>query len=210
MPETAVPTPGSDQQEKPQTAQGEKNPTPPSTETPKHKVAAPREEKVWKRLGYAGAAIGMLSLAVGLSVYDRLRTAGDSSDRGRKPDAPLRGPRADAKRDRNNEPADDKQRSLRLAYYRSQAEEALILAPFYEDEGATDKLRKCLETLRTWRRETIAMHGEPRFTDADGLVITRTQGETIEKDFWERVTNAIRRLSPQLDEPAFSGPACSP
>ncbi len=54
------------------------------------------------------------------------------------------------------------------------------------------------------------MLGEPRFTDADGLVISRTREETIEKDFWERVTNAVRRLSQQLDEPAVSSIGSAP
>jgi hypothetical protein len=85
----------------------------------------------------------------------------------------------------------------------------LTLASFYEHEGATDKLRKCLESLTRWRQEEIAIRGEPRFTYADGLVISRKQKETIEKDFWERVTKAIRRLSQQLDQPAVSGTASS-
>jgi hypothetical protein len=210
MPETAIPTPGSDQQEKPQTARPEQNPTPASREAPKHKVAAPRKEKAWKRLGYASAVIGTLSLAVGLSVYDRLRTAGDGLNRGRKPDAPLHGPHPDVKHHGKNALAGDKARGLRLVNYRSEAEEALILASFYEDEGATDKLRKCLEALKRWKQEEIEVHGEPRFRDVDGLVISRTHEDTIEKDFWERVTSAIRRLSHQLNEPLVSGTGITP
>jgi hypothetical protein len=208
MSETAVPAPRSDQQEKPQTARSEQDPTPASAETATDKVAAPRERKAWKRLGYAGAAIGTLSLAVALSVYDRLRTAGDGPDRGRKPDAPLHDPHA--KLHGKNAPVDDKERGLWFAQYRREAEEALILASFFEREGETDKLRKCLEALTRWRQAKIALHGEPRFTDADGLVIHQTPEETIEKDFWERVTSAIRQLSQQLDEPAVSGTGIAP
>ncbi len=208
MPETAIPTPGSDQQEKPQVARAEQNRTPASAETATEKVAASPERKAWKRLGYAGAAISTFSLAVGLGVYDRLRTAGDGPDRGRKPDAPLHDPHAS--HGGRNSPANDKESGLRLAHYRKEAEEALILASVYEQEGAADKLRACLEALRRWRRERIAMLGEPRFADADGLVVSRTREETIEKDFWERVTNAIRRLSQQLDEPAVSSTGSAP
>jgi len=199
MAETAVPTPGSDQLKNPQTVRSEQDPSLACTEHPKDKVAAPREGRAWKRLGYAGAAIGTLALAVGLSVYVRVKTEDHGSDRGRKPDAPLRDSHADAKPDGKDAPADDKDTSMRLMQYRREAEEALLLASFYEQEGATDKLRKCLESLKRWRQEEIAIRGEPRFTDADGLVITRTQEETIAKDFWERVTNAIRRLSQHLD-----------
>jgi hypothetical protein len=199
MAETAVPTPGSDQLENPQTVRSEQDPSLASTEHSNDKVAAPREGRAWKRLRYAGAAIGTLALTVGLSVYVRLRTVDHGPYRGGKPDAPLRDSHADAKPDGKNAPADVKDRSMRLMQYRREAEEALILASFYEHEGATEKLRKCLESLTRSRQEEIAIRGDPRFTDADGLVISRTQEETIEKDFWERVTNAIRRLSQQLD-----------
>jgi hypothetical protein len=199
MAETAVPTPGSDQLENPQTAQSEQDPALAATEHPTENVAAPCEGRAWKRLGYAGAAIGTLALAAGLSVHVRLGTANHSPNPIRKPDAPLHDSHEDEKPDGKNAPAEDKERSMRLMQYRREAEEALILASFYEHDGAPDKLRKCLESLSRWRREEIAIRGEPRFTDADGLVLIRTQAETIEKDFWERVTNAIRRLSQQLD-----------
>ena len=210
MAEIAVPTPGSAQQEKPQTKRSEQNPTPATAETATDKAAAPRERKAWKRLGCAGAAIGTLTLAVGLSVYYRLRTAGDSPGRGRKPDAALRNPHTDAKHPGEDTRAQDEQRSQQLSQYRSEAEESLILATLYAHEGATDKLRKWLEALTRWRQAKIAMHGEPRFKDADGLVITRTPEETIEKDFWERVTNAIGRLSQQLNEQAVSSTGIAP
>jgi hypothetical protein len=184
----------------------ERRPQKPSAETAE--AAAPREGKSWKRLGYAGAAIVTLSLAVGLSVYDRLRTAGDGPDRGRKPVAPLHDPHA--KRHGENAPADDQETGLRLAHYRREAEEALILASFYEREGAADKLRASLEALTRWRQAKIALHGEPQFTDADGLVISQTPEEKVERDFWERATKAIRRLSQQLDEPAVSGTGIAP
>jgi hypothetical protein len=210
MAEAAAPTPESAQQETPQPARSEQNATPAPASTATDKGAAPRERKAWKHLGYAGAAIGTLTLAVGFSVYDGLRTAGNGPGRGRKPDAALRDPHTDANHRGKETRAEDGVGSLRLAQYRSEAEQALILASFYEHEGPTDKLRKCLEALTRWRQAKIAMHGEPRFTDADGLVIRRTPEETIDKDIWERVTNARRRLSQQLDEPAGSGTGIVP
>jgi hypothetical protein len=206
MAETAVPIPGSDQLENTQAARSEQDPSPPSTEHSEDKVAAPRGGRAWKRLRYAGAGIGTLALAVVLSVYVHSRTADRGPDRGWKPDTPLRDSDAVAKPHGKNAPADNMQRSMRLMQYRREAEEALLLAGFYEHEGATDKLRKCLESLTRWRQEVIAIRGEPRFSDADGLVSSRKQDETIAKDFWERVTNAIRRLSQRLDQPAVSGP----
>jgi hypothetical protein len=199
MAETAVPTPESDRLAPPETARSEQDRSLASTEDAKTNVAAPREGRAWKRLGYAGAAIGTLALAASLSVYVRFGTPDLGPVRVRKPDAPLRDSHADAKPDGKNSPADDKERSMQLMQYRREAEDALLLASVYEDEGATDKLRKCLESLTRWRQEAIAIRGEPRWTDADGLVISRTQEETIEKDFWERVTKAIRRLSQQLN-----------
>jgi hypothetical protein len=114
---------------------------------------------VWKRLWYAGSAIGTLSLAVGLSVYDRLRTADDGAGHGQKPDAALYDPHTDPKHRGEDTLAQDEQRSLRLAQDRREAEEALILANLYEHEGATDKLRNYFEALRRWRQAKIAMHG---------------------------------------------------
>jgi hypothetical protein len=187
MVETAVPTHGSDQLKKPHTARSA------------DKVAACREVRTWKRLVYAGAAIAIGTLTLALSVYDRLTAAGDGTHQGWKPNVPLRDPHGDARRDRNSEPAHDKERGLRLRSYRSEAEAALRWAMFYECDGATDNLGKCLEVLKRWKQEEIAIHGEPRFTDADGLVIGRSSGETLEQDFWDRVTNAIRQLSQQLD-----------
>ena len=184
--------------ETPQTAPAEQHPSPAPTDHPKpeEKAKAPREGRKWKRLRYAGAALGTLALAAGLSVYLGLGTeAGPGRGHGQKPDAPLGDSHSRAKSDEKNPLAD---RSMRLMQFRREAEEALILARFYEDEGATDKLRKCLEALTRWKQEEIAIHGEPRFADADGLVTTRTQEETLEKDFWERVTSAIQRLGQRL------------
>ena len=178
----------------------------PSAETAE--ATAPREGKAWKNLGYAGASLGTLSLVLGLSVSDRLRTNADGPDRGRTPDAPLHDPHA--VRHGKNAPTDDKEWGQRLVQYRREAEEALILAIFYEREGATDKLRKCLEALARWRKAKIALHGEPRIAVADGLVISQTPEDTIERDFWDRATKAIQQLSQQLDEPPVQGASIPP
>jgi hypothetical protein len=200
MAEADVPTPGSDQIEKPQTANAEQDPSPASTVHPEDKAKEPRAARTWKRPRYAGAAIGALALAVGLGFYVRLGTAGGPGH-GWKPDAPLLDSHAHPEPDGKNASADEKERSMplmRLIQLRRDAEDALILARFYDDERETDKLRKCLEALTRWKQEEIAIHGEPHFADADGLVITRTHEEAIEKDFWDRVTNAMARLSQRL------------
>jgi hypothetical protein len=211
MAETAVPALGSDQQEKPQVARSEQNPTPASassskdaevprgTETPKDKIAGPGEGKTWKRpenVGRAATVASVLVLTVALSIYERMKPSGNG---------PGRKPAAEAKHHETDPRAETERRLMQLQRYRSVAEEALVLAMFYKDEEKGEerarKLKRCRDAVRTWREETIKESGgEPRWPQADGLVISLGSGVAMEKDFWERATAAERWLSQELGE----------
>lgn len=84
-----------------------------------------------------------------------------------------------------------------LGHFRKEAEEALLLLSFYETDGHTEKIQECLGALQKWKKA----YGNPTFSKADGLVISRSKEESVEMDFYERVTKAIDRLAqPNTEE----------
>lgn len=150
-------------------------------------VSASPERKKWTPA--IPAAIGAVGLGVALSAYGLLRPTANTEAASSTPHTPTH----------SKEPSLKPSKEL-LYYYMREAEQALSLASVYINEGNTDKLRMCLSKLKQWKAMHIEMNGVPHFTQTDGLVITRSPDETIEKDRWERMNKGIQHLCQILNQ----------
>lgn len=149
------------------------------------------ERMRWK--SSVAATIGVVVLGTALATYGALRSPGKTEV-------------TEARSPHTSTPVvvdpikEQTDRRLQLAYYTREADEALILIKFYLDSRETDKLAECLKKLQQWKDLKIALHGVPRFTDADGLIVSRSYQEGEEKDRWERVNDNIDRLCAMLSQ----------